>query len=70
MAERAGNPATRVATLRRTLSIVMLNVAHGLVSRGGSLPSRLGAVARGTRDYMTRRFGAQEYDSEESERMD
>jgi hypothetical protein len=43
--------------LRRIASIVMLNVAHAVRTSGGSLPARLGAVARGTRDYFAGRFG-------------
>jgi len=41
----------------RTASIIALNVAHALRSRGGSLPARLGAVTRGTRDYFNGTFG-------------
>ena len=41
----------------RGASIVMLNIAHAVRWRGGSLPVRLRAVARGTRDYMGGRFG-------------
>ena len=44
-------------TLLRGLSIVALNLAHGLRFRGGSLPSRLTAVAAGARDYARARFG-------------
>jgi GT2 family glycosyltransferase/glycosyltransferase involved in cell wall biosynthesis len=37
--------------------IVALNVAHAFRSTGASLPARLWAVARGTRDALTGRFG-------------
>lgn len=58
MARRRAAPGGRLALLSRTCSIVMLNAAHAVASRGGSLPARLGAVARGTRDYVAGRFGA------------
>ena len=38
--------------------IVAYNVAHAVRASGGSLPARLNAVARGTRDYLLGRFGA------------
>jgi len=38
--------------------IVAMNVAHAVRASGGSLPARLAAVARGTRDYACGRFGA------------
>jgi GT2 family glycosyltransferase len=47
LASRHGGP---------TWSIVALNVAHALRTNGASLPRRLGAVARGIRDY----FGTQQ----------
>lgn len=59
MARRAEPPsAGRLASLFRASSIVMLNLANAAFSTGGSLPARLGAVARGTRDYVAGRFGA------------
>jgi GT2 family glycosyltransferase/glycosyltransferase involved in cell wall biosynthesis len=42
----------------RTLSILALNVAHAVRTKGGSLPARFGAVVRGARDYFAGRFGA------------
>jgi GT2 family glycosyltransferase len=58
MARRAAPAAGRLASLVRASSIVMLNLANAALSPGGSLPARLGAVARGTRDYVAGRFGA------------
>ena len=58
LARRVDPGAGAVAAAARTTSIVLLNIAHAVRSRGGSLASRLGAVARGTRDYLAGRFGA------------
>ena len=58
LARRADPAAGRFSFLRRASSIVMLNLAHAVRSTGGSLPARLRAVARGTRDYAVGRFGA------------
>jgi GT2 family glycosyltransferase len=58
LARRAGPAAGALATLWRTCSIVMLNVAHAVVSSGAPVPVRLAAVARGTRDYFAGRLGA------------
>lgn len=58
LAQRAEPSAGRFVVLRRVVSIVLLNLAHAARSSGGSLPARLGAVARGTRDYFAGRFGA------------
>jgi GT2 family glycosyltransferase/glycosyltransferase involved in cell wall biosynthesis len=57
LARRAGPPAGRLASALRTCSIVLLNLAHAVVSPGASLPTRIAAVARGTRDYCVGRFG-------------
>jgi GT2 family glycosyltransferase len=57
LARRNDPSAGRLASLCRGGSIVLLNLAHAVRSRGGSLPARLGAVARGTRDYAAGRFG-------------
>jgi GT2 family glycosyltransferase len=57
----AGRVAPRpgpVGTLGRICSIVTLNLAHAMVSNGASLGVRLGAVVRGTSDYMAGRFGS------------
>ena len=37
--------------------IVALNLAHAVRARGGTLPGRLAAVARGTRDHLAGRYG-------------
>ena len=56
---RSGKPsAGPVEVLGRTASILMLNLAHAVRSKGASLPVRLGAVARGTRDYFAGRTGS------------
>ncbi|PYR64470.1 MAG: hypothetical protein DMF91_00180 [Acidobacteria bacterium] len=57
MARRAEPSAGRLASFYRASSIVLLNVANAALSTGGSLPARLGAVARGTRDYVAGRYG-------------
>jgi GT2 family glycosyltransferase/glycosyltransferase involved in cell wall biosynthesis len=57
LAQRADRSIGRLAFLGRASWIVMLNLAHAVRSRGGSLPVRLGAVAHGTRDYLVGRFG-------------
>jgi hypothetical protein len=57
MADRADRSIGRLARLGRTCSIVTLNIAHAVRSRGGSLPARLAAVVRGTHDYTRGRFG-------------
>jgi GT2 family glycosyltransferase len=41
----------------RSLYVVALNVAHAFRATGATLPARLAAVARGTRDYSAGRFG-------------
>jgi GT2 family glycosyltransferase len=57
LAHRVGPPAGIVARLYRSTSIVLLNLAHAIVSPGGSLTARLAAFGRGTRDYTVGRFG-------------
>ena len=47
----------RVGSALRGISIVGLNLAYVFRFRGGSLGSRLAAVAAGTRDYVRGRFG-------------
>jgi GT2 family glycosyltransferase len=59
LARRAEPSAGPFRFWSRTCSIVLLNLAHAVVSRGGSLPARLGAAASGTRDYLAGRFGAE-----------
>jgi GT2 family glycosyltransferase len=58
LARRADPASGRLRRWPRACSIVMLNLAHAAVSRGGSLPARLGAVVKGTRDYAAGRFGS------------
>jgi GT2 family glycosyltransferase/glycosyltransferase involved in cell wall biosynthesis len=58
LASRADATNATMPALMRMGTIVALNAAHAIRSHGGSLPARLAAVARGTRDYMTGRFGA------------
>ena len=55
-AGRNGNP---VASFWRDSSIVALNVAHAIRARGGTLPGRVTAVVRGTRDHVAGRYGEQ-----------
>ena len=57
LARRVEPSAGRLAFLGRASWIVLLNVAHAVRSKGGSLPARLGAVAQGARDYAAGRFG-------------
>src|SRR6185503_11098116 len=56
LARQAGG-ANGLESIWRGMSIVTLNLAHAVRWRGGSLPVRLWAVARGTRDYIGGRFG-------------
>jgi GT2 family glycosyltransferase len=58
LAQRVGPPAGRLHRAGRACSIVLLNVAHAVRSPGGSIGGRLMAVARGTRDYVSGRFGS------------
>ena len=51
------DPAGPVRALARGISVVALNLAHAVRAQGNSLPGRLLAVAQGTRDYVTGRFG-------------
>jgi len=48
---------SRLVRLPRVLSIAGLNVAHAVRGDGGSLVTRLSAVAHGTLDYLNGRFG-------------
>ena len=57
LAQRAGPPIGAPGTVCRTASIITLNVAHAIRSRGGFLPVRLAAVARGVVDYFAGRLG-------------
>lgn len=56
----AGRPFTQAARNRpilRAATILALNIAHAIRSKGAALPLRLLAVARGARDYASGRFG-------------
>ena len=50
----AGGPVARVG---RPLSVLALNVAHALISPGGSKAAKLRATLRGALDYARGRFG-------------
>jgi GT2 family glycosyltransferase/glycosyltransferase involved in cell wall biosynthesis len=58
LAATTSPPLNPVASFCRASSIVMLNVTHALTASGGSLPTRLREVVRGTYDYFTGCFGA------------
>lgn len=60
LARRTSQPGGALRDTGRTMSIVALNLAHAVISSGGSSPARLGAVLRGTRDYLVGRFGPDE----------
>jgi hypothetical protein len=51
----AGNRKRRIA---RVLFVASLNLAHAVKAPGGSLAARLGAAARGIRDHLRGRYGA------------
>jgi GT2 family glycosyltransferase len=57
LARQADPSGSAVTAFGRSCAIVALNLAHAILSPGGSLPVRVAAVARGTRDYITGRFG-------------
>jgi GT2 family glycosyltransferase len=57
LAGRSNAASGRVEVLVRTVSVVTLNLAHAIKSRGAWLPVRLGAVARGSLDYFAGRSG-------------
>jgi GT2 family glycosyltransferase/glycosyltransferase involved in cell wall biosynthesis len=56
LAQRMGRDSG-ARRLIRSSAVVALNLAHALSAPGGTLPARLAAVARGTRDYVAGRFG-------------
>jgi GT2 family glycosyltransferase len=58
LAHRAGSSDTWVRSALRSAIIVLLNVAHAVRARGGSLGGRLAAVASGVRDFAAGRNGA------------
>ncbi len=54
----ANRPAsTKAAGLARGVAIVGYNLAHAVKAPGGTLAGRVGAVLRGTRDHLRRRYG-------------
>ena len=57
LAHRTAPGTNRLQAVGRGLSILGLNVAYGIKFRGGSLASRLAAVAQGTGDFLRGRFG-------------
>ena len=52
LASRVKPQSGRYGAIRRTVTIVSLNIAHALTSRRGRITGRLAAVFRGTRDYF------------------
>jgi len=58
LASRTRPESSGPRRLCRLATIVMLNLAHAAISKGGSLPGRIAAVTRGTRDYLAGRYGA------------
>ena len=58
LARRLNPAAGPLAAWPRAASIVALNLAHAIVSPGGTPVARVAAVVRGTRDYVAGRFGA------------
>jgi GT2 family glycosyltransferase/glycosyltransferase involved in cell wall biosynthesis len=57
LAATAPGPRRPLAGAARTAFVVALNLAHAALSPGGTLPARVRAVARGTHDYFSGRFG-------------
>jgi GT2 family glycosyltransferase len=57
LAHQADPTGGTLRSLGRSCAIVALNLAHAMLSPGGSLPVRIAAVALGTRDYVAGRFG-------------
>jgi GT2 family glycosyltransferase len=57
VARRASVGQSAAGRLGRAGIIVGLNLAHAVRAPGGTLVSRVGAVVRGTRDYVAGRFG-------------
>ena len=57
LARRHGDSGGFATAALRSLHVVALNVAHAFRASGATLPARLAAVARGTRDYTAGRFG-------------
>jgi GT2 family glycosyltransferase len=59
VAARTDPSRGRLARLWRASSIIGLNLAHAATTGSGPLPVRLGAVIRGTRDYLQKKTGAE-----------
>jgi GT2 family glycosyltransferase len=57
LASRASPASSIVRRSYRLSTIVALNVAHAAIANGATLPRRMAAVARGTRDYLAGRYG-------------
>jgi GT2 family glycosyltransferase len=57
LASRVNPQSGRYGAIRRTVTIVSLNIAHALTSRRGRITGRLAAVFRGTRDYFHGQLG-------------
>ena len=57
LARRHGSSGGHATAALRSLHVVALNVAHAFRASGATLPARLAAVVRGTRDYSAGRFG-------------
>lgn len=57
LARSSGAGAGGAARFWRPGHVALLNVAHAMRSRGGSMAARLGAVARGARDYWRGKYG-------------
>jgi GT2 family glycosyltransferase len=53
----AKNVKRPLGSFPRSFFIIALNVAHAVRAGGGNLPVRLAAVARGTRDHFSGRYG-------------
>jgi GT2 family glycosyltransferase len=57
LARRTAPAASALARAYQQSAIVALNVGHAMIAGGGSMPRRLAAVMRGTRDYLAARYG-------------
>ena len=57
LAARAPGSDSLLSRWRRYATVLALNLAHAVLSPGGSTRERLTAVIRGTRDYARGRFG-------------
>ena len=57
LASRTSPASSIVRRSYRLSTIVALNVAHAAIANGATLPRRMAAVARGTRDYLAGRYG-------------